>query len=370
MTTFLTNEKEIGNEMFLKTTKDTYKVYLQYLRILGSIFVIAIHFCAKFFSSFNYSTYQWLTSTFYNCLSRTAVPIFFFISGALVLDENKTYSFKKLFNKIFRFFIITIFWIFVYFISDYILYKQTPSFAEYKYHLWFMFDYIILLILTPVLKLICKKENKVIVKYLLSVFVIGYVLISLLETFNYIDSDFIIVKLIKQGIYLISQFKITQLANCFILAISGWYISSFDMTKYKKPALFFLLINFAAIFGVLLLCMKKNNTLAFDYFSGCYNIFTYFTTLSLFIVFKYSKLTNRDNKYVKFISKNTFAIYLLHVLIIDLIFYFIGNWIYSICSTAMALIYIPIIIILIFIITFFCSLIFLLLPPKIRKYLC
>ncbi|MFQ6773068.1 MAG: acyltransferase family protein, partial [Clostridia bacterium] len=201
-------------------------------------------------------------------------------------------------------------------------------------------------------------------------FCIGFVLINLLENINYLDTNISIVRHIKQAVAYISNFKITQLGNCVILFITGWYITTFDMSKYKKIA--YIIIGANLISAVLLVVFSAltKTTYAFYFFSDYYGIFVYFTTIAILIVFRYSKFAQKENSRINYLANHSFIIYLLHVLLIDIVFYFFGTFIYNICSTAMCFLYIPALIFLVYISTLAVSLLFSLIPKKIRKYLC
>jgi len=346
-----------------------YKYYLQYLRVLASIFVIVIHVTARFFK-IDYNSLTWKFSAVLNCLSRTAVPIFFFITGILLLDESKNYTIKKIIKKAAKFFVITTIWVLIYKISDYYLYSAEINLIGYKYHLWFMFSYLMVIFLVPVLRLVCKKENKKIIEYLLLIFVIGYIFINLLSLVRQINSNHILVRVARQGYGFLESYKFNMIANPIILLITGWYIGNFDMSKYKRLAFGVLAINFLMVFVIVFLCVKAGSDYMFEFFSSYYNIFTYFSTIALFIVFKNLKTMNKKRRVVSFAARNSFSIYLSHILVIDILFKYCKKFLYKICFSKWLFLFMPGLIIAIYLGSFIISVVLMIIPRKYREYIC
>ena len=68
------------------------KGYLDILRALAAVGVIVIHVSSN--NWFGYiGTFNWIVFTIYEGIARISVPIFFMISGSLLL--SKIYSIKK-----------------------------------------------------------------------------------------------------------------------------------------------------------------------------------------------------------------------------------------------------------------------------------
>ena len=82
-------------------------IYLNRLRIIGAIFVIAIHMIGILFAEYDATFFGYSLFSIVNMIVRTAVPIYVMISGALFLREDKKIVFKKLlFHNILRLFVI------------------------------------------------------------------------------------------------------------------------------------------------------------------------------------------------------------------------------------------------------------------------
>lgn len=68
-------------------------LYVDILRILSIIAVIILHFTAELLTSSNdFNTSSWWINNLFNSISRFAVPVFFMISGAMILrTEIRSY---------------------------------------------------------------------------------------------------------------------------------------------------------------------------------------------------------------------------------------------------------------------------------------
>lgn len=300
------------------------KIYLNRIRILASLFVVTIHVAALFFYAYSPQSNVWLISTFLNSLSRTAVPLFFFVSGAIYLNENKEVTIKKIIFTILRFVVIFIIWDLLYSVTSILLegenisFKRILTFFEnYKFHLWYLLSYIFLLAITPVARLICKKENRTQVKYLLIIFILTTCVLGFLSfIFSQFQSSSIIIKIINHALsFLNILFNSSNLGTCIILYISGWYFSTFDFDNKKNLIKIVKWVcGIATPITTLLLCYYKNSNALFEIASNYYFLPCYCLTVSIFLTFRYSKIANTPNKFWDFISGKTLGIYLIHEL--------------------------------------------------------
>ena len=73
-------------------------VYFDVLRVLAAVAVMAIHVVAYKFSEVATTTFAWNMLNLTDVAATCAVPVFFMLSGALLLSRE--YSLKKLYGKI------------------------------------------------------------------------------------------------------------------------------------------------------------------------------------------------------------------------------------------------------------------------------
>ncbi len=64
------------------------KINIDYLRITSCIMVIFLHLSAQFFHVVDVESNEWKILNFYDCLVRSAVPLFVMISGNLFLTRG------------------------------------------------------------------------------------------------------------------------------------------------------------------------------------------------------------------------------------------------------------------------------------------
>lgn len=88
--------------------------FIDYINVLSCIAVIALH-CNGCFWNFSYERY-WKTSVFIECFFYWAVPCFFMITGATLIDyrqqyDSKTYLKKRFWRSVVPFLFWSIIWI-------------------------------------------------------------------------------------------------------------------------------------------------------------------------------------------------------------------------------------------------------------------
>lgn len=132
------------------------------LRVIAMIMVIIVHVANVYSRSFGLiSNRSFFISLLFNTLSRVSVPIFFMISGALLLDRE--FDLKKYRNRILKYILLIIIWDIIYLVWEYFylgvtytkLYKLVLN--PYRAHLWFLYSILIVYILQPILRLLLYK---------------------------------------------------------------------------------------------------------------------------------------------------------------------------------------------------------------------
>ncbi len=137
------------------------KTFLDLLRIIACFFVIVNHTNSGIFLSTTPQNLTWFVSLTYFFISKIAVPIFFMISGYLLL--NKIDSYKKCLQRIIRIVTALIGCGFIYAIYNTYYMNPNPSFisaikrflAVYitspSNALWYLYTYLGILFMLPFL---------------------------------------------------------------------------------------------------------------------------------------------------------------------------------------------------------------------------
>ena len=284
--------------------KDKREYSFDVLRVIAMIMVIIIHVSNVYCRNFELlGNDQYIVSLIFNTVSRVSVPIFFMISGALLLDRsfNKT----KYFSRFIRFVLVIVVWDIIYLVWEYfylgISYdKLYMLFIEpYRAHLWFLYTIIILYIIQPLLKMILDKSN-IVVKLLL--FIIWLVLSSM-------------------SLYDLNIAKLFTLFGYIGYFVIGKYLYEFiknnDLSKYNGLIIVLLILSYIE-------SVYLNYKASVD-LNMFYNLFfayrSPFIILASFLLFIlcYNIFHNKKpNKTIMLISDVSFGVYLIHGMFLDI----------------------------------------------------
>lgn len=157
------------------------KINIEFMRIMAIFFTVVIHVSNIFIRSYGkISNMSFLVADFFNAVARVCVPIFFMISGALLIKGE--YVKDKYLKRIKKFIIILVVWSIIYYVvgvvrggDNNIIKGIVYSFFNTEYtskHLWFMYAIIGLYIALPFVQRMCKdmtreEENLFLILFLL-----------------------------------------------------------------------------------------------------------------------------------------------------------------------------------------------------------
>ncbi len=160
--------------------------YIDVIRVLSMLSIIILHSASYGLRDYYFSK-TWHILNIITSLCTCAVPLFFMISGAMVLSSNKTDNLGYLFkNRLPRLVFPLIFWSIACIARDfYYIHKNLNTFdlsqlyeelisiisGPVAVHLWFMYALIPLYIVAPFLRKII--ASKKLIKYLLALWIIA-----------------------------------------------------------------------------------------------------------------------------------------------------------------------------------------------------
>lgn len=299
--------------------------WIKHLRVVATLSVILLHASAVpvlQFGKIDLNT--WWIGNMLDGGVRFCVPIFFMISGALLLSKDYTlYSFLK--KRFLRLIPPFIFWSLVY-----IAYNLARDYHNgevitlreilrsilgglYKgssFHLWFVYSIMGLYLLMPFVRSWIKNATEKEVFYFLSIW-------GITICFNnpYFGSY-------KPSI------ELMYFSGYIGYIILGYFLSHNNnkLLNNKLTGIFLILIgNLITILGTYL--MSKNHH---SFNSTFYSYLTPNITCSaigVFLLFKNFKIRSiLYLKLVNLISNNSYGIYLVHVLVLDIMGHFGLNW--------------------------------------------
>lgn len=303
-------------------------VYFEAMRILACVLVIFNHLPAYTLYTSSTGKKQFI----YMCLAmitRINVPLFFMISGALLLEKSEewTYVFKKRFMRVIL--LLTIFSFILYSITKL---KNVVNGTEYEYTLlkfiygllynqmegvmdvlayWYLYSYLGLLFVLPLIQRIAKGLTKT---EFFALLILHFLISSLLPLINICLSIRQLSPLLLTG-----RFSVPFAADrAFFYPLAGYYLDkNVDMHKITRKHIAGLILAAAA--GIILsnwctyFDAAKNGVFSQNYVM----LFDYITSIVAFILIKYffvvvcPKLSSgKSSRIICFIGSMTLGIYL------------------------------------------------------------
>ena len=187
-----------------KTVKSMDRIMsLDIIRIIAICAVVMIHASALCVTQNSPSSLSFIIGNLFDSISRLGVPLFFMISGALMLNESKKISFEKIIKRyVLNILLLLFFWSFLYAVLARLLIPllqgEEISISDFfksvisgHYHLWFLFAIIGLYLVTPILRTFVKRENKKYVEWFIFLGVVFNFFSNLISClFTYSDKIF------------------------------------------------------------------------------------------------------------------------------------------------------------------------------------
>lgn len=264
------------------------KIFLEFLRIISIILVLFNHTGRQgFFLYMGYqgTSYYWIYM-FISLACKVAVPTFWMISGALLIDKEESFStiFKKRFLRMLL--VLIVFSVFQYFYNC-TLYDYKPSIltffkifytSEHASAYWFLYNYLSMLILLPLIRKAVKSLSN---KELIYGFFISLLFRGIIPIVQYvIDKDLVI----TNNLY---EFMFPLNLTYFV---GGYYFEKrVDKLSLKRSIIWF----FVGIFGILVSCLMTHyqylvtGVIDEEISQTFYNSLIVLPTFSMFYITKY-----------------------------------------------------------------------------------
>lgn len=280
---------------------------LSFLRILATFSVITIHVSGPLVVKFDeISFFDWNVANFFDSISRYSVPIFFMISGTLLLSKDHILMnfLKKRLGKILPPFLT---WsIFYSFLNRYFFEDDSYSFIKIvkdvfygaEDHLWFIYALIGVYLTVPILRKWIKDASKKEIQYVLIIW-----MFTLFFTIP------------KVKIYF-PKIDLTYFSGYIGYFILGYYLS---LSIYKRLVSILLIVSGVIItfIGTYYFTMKSSKFYYYFYEYLCLN--TFLVSSGMFMLF--NKLNSSNKKFqliIEMLNKACFGIYLMHPLMLKL----------------------------------------------------
>jgi len=281
---------------------------LEYLRVFSCIFVVLGHIANWYMREYpDIAMNSYMCGLLLNGICRISVPIFFMISGALLLEQNIDY--KKNTKRAVSMLIKTVMWGILFLLWDYMYLGDGYSFkmlfaVPVRVHFWYMYVMIGIYITVPLWQKLVGGDSKTLLKYFAIVFIAITAINSLLHSTKFtVSYD---VPLIGSSCY----------AGYFIM---GYAIRHYiDEIKIKKWICTLVLAISVTATIVLTYYFSVRERTHIEIFSDFRSIFVALASMTVFyLVMKYGKF--KSSLWVRIMSKHSFNIYMIHVFFLDIL---------------------------------------------------
>lgn len=291
-------------------------VWVDFVRSISVFFVIVIHTASPL--SYQWGDVlpaDWIIGISYNTFARVSVPLFFMLSGYLLLsvqNESMLDFFRKRFQKVF---VPFLFWSLFYLLlgnhfGNYTFLNAIKAViyalitTSTSYHLWFLVDLLSIYLFVPLLRIFLVSAQKIHLWYIAGLwFLFGAVLDAFEMAIN------------AETVFEFGFF--TSYIGYFFI---GYLLGNF---KYSKTVFIFAVLIYVTsglytIFATNTLSAQEGDYV--QYYLWYIRLNTVVMSISAFLVFKYlgEKIKNvKVGKFLTIFANASFGIYLIHVLVLN-----------------------------------------------------
>ena len=342
------------------------KYNIDMLRILACFMVIVLHVSNSNLHTTDVNSVTWHVLNVYDSAVRSCVPLFFMISGSVILDRDNMIPLPMLLRKnTFKLLLLYCVWSWVYMIdtvgiSNLLSAKSLVAILgapfNAKYHLWYLPRLAGVYLFSPLLFSLVKYKSGKYVKYTCAVLVTLGVLVTTVLLFP----------MSSKAATQIQQLIPYELCGYVGYFLVGYFLSKQNFSRFKNwhlvTALLIVIASAAAIGGAYSVALGKPSDLLYGYT----NLPVFIESVIVFIIFqKRSQIVpGHGEKILLTVSRATLTIYLLHIFFLE----HLQSWFGLSTRSFNAVLSVPIISIIIFIVALLVSLV-LLKIPYVNKWL-
>ena len=290
--------------------------YLDEIRALAILLVVLVH-VAQFYPT-TIESLTTLTSLSYVSVGRIGVPLFFMLSGALLI--NKEYTLSNFFKKrLVRVIVPAVFWsligLLIFILTNGYDYNSIALWASTFQFPWFVYAIIGIYLMVPVFNSFIKEYGTKGAEYFLIVWIL-FMLFLNLNLKNYITTNYLF----------------NNIGQYIGYAVLGYYLANKDFNIYAAPMMIFNIVIFIVCF-LANLYLVNTYRIIIPYYSlilitESSAVFLIFRYLSKYAKYKPNKLLSKihtriENSFIGnliyIISVCSYTIYLMHSYVLDLI---------------------------------------------------
>jgi surface polysaccharide O-acyltransferase-like enzyme len=298
-------------------TRSTHFYWIDLVRVVAVFQVVLIHLSYVLFFKEDVSSPNWVAANFYSSISRMGVPLFFMVSGCLLLGKSEPVPefFRKRFVKVG---IPTLFWSAAYLLWSVEAYtngRMSPLgivlsmlkamyLGDVEIHLWFLYILIGIYLAVPILRVYISTASR---KDLIYFVGLWFIATSLFELAH---------RILGNPTALVIP-VVTGYVGYFVM---GYLLVDFDIDQRSRlfAGLGCLLAIAVTFFGTNLLSAKAGPIDA--YFYSYFSPPTVLASICGFFLLKdLGGRLGRVGKIVKVVSATSFGIFLIHIFVVELL---------------------------------------------------
>lgn len=295
--------------------KATHLYWVDLIRVVAVFQVVLIHLSYVIFFKEEPLSPNWQAANFYDSVSRMGVPLFFMVSGYLLLGKRESLAefFRKRFMKVG---VPTLFWSVAYLLWSVEAYAngtmnpgrivlsmlKTMYTGDVEVHLWFLYILIGIYLVTPVLRVYVVAASR---RDLVYFIVMWFVATSLLEL-----------------LHRLTGFR-TALVIPVVAGYVGYFVLGYFLADIKLDRRGRLMSALGCVIAIAVTYLGTNllsagaapiDTYFYSYFSPS----TILASICGYLLLKdLGQNPGRASQVIRTVSASAFGIYLIHIMVVE-----------------------------------------------------
>lgn len=286
--------------------------YLSFLRAAATVSVVFIHIAGTDVPN-HMERSGWIALIIYSCVTRFAVPVFFMVSGALMLNSDRKLDIGRLYKKnIAKMLVILAVWgmfFHLYLIDFQISFQELYRIfvdmvrGNVFYHFWFLFAIIGIYMMLPIVKVFTEHASRRQIEYFLLLFFVFVIFRRVLENYNHFWGNNIGVHLDRYGI---------DMGGFLGYAVLGHYLHEYEIPKKIRCGIYACGIVSAIGCTVLSIVESRQVGTVLIQYMDTLTLFTFCQGTAFFLFIK-SVYKRENSLVVRELADASLGIYILHV---------------------------------------------------------
>lgn len=293
----------------------THLYWVDLVRVVAVFQVVLIHLSYVIFFKEEPLSPNWQAANFYDSVSRMGVPLFFMVSGYLLLGKREPVAdfFRKRFMKVG---IPTLFWSVAYLLWSVEAYTngtmnpgrvalsmlKTMYTGDVEIHLWFLYILIGIYLVAPVLRVYVSAASRRDLAYFMVMWFVATSMLELLQRLTGFRTALVIP-------------VVTGYVGYFVL---GYFLADIKLERRGRllPALGWVVAVAVTYFGTSLLSVDAApiDTYFYSYFSPP----TILASICGYLLLKdLGQNPGRAGRVIRTVSASAFGIYLIHIMVVE-----------------------------------------------------